>query len=222
METGIHGILLKRAGLLLAGLITAWCAPANAAAPEGDGHDAVVEPRIERRAIHEPTIDAQDFEVGLYAGVISVEDFGSSAVYGVRGAYHVTEDFFVEATYGRTKVGKTSYETLSGAAQLLTDSERQFSYYDLSIGYNLFPGEAFIGRNHAFNTALYLVAGAGATRFADDSRFTFSFGGGYRFLATDWLALHADVRDHVFDSDLLGTNKTTHNIEVHAGATVFF
>jgi hypothetical protein len=34
--------------------------------------------------------------------------------------------------------------------------------------------------------------------------------------------VHADVRDHLFDSDLLGEKKTTHNIEAHVGLTVFF
>ena len=36
------------------------------------------------------------------------------------------------------------------------------------------------------------------------------------------LAVHADVRDHMFDSDLLGEKKTTHNIEAHVGLTIFF
>ncbi len=41
-------------------------------------------------------------------------------------------------------------------------------------------------------------------------------------VAVYWLALHADVRDHMFDIDVLGEDKTAHNIEIHAGATVFF
>ncbi len=154
--------------------------------------------------------------------MLSVEDFGSSPVYGLRGAYHITEDFFAEGAYGRSTVGKTSYETLSGSARVLTDAERVYSYYNISLGYNLLPGEAFIGSKHAFNSALYVIAGVGSTRFANDSRFTLNFGSGYRFLATDWLALHADVRDHVFARDLLGASKTMHNLEFTGGMTVFF
>jgi outer membrane beta-barrel protein len=86
----------------------------------------------------------------------------------------------------------------------------------------LFPGEAFLGDGLAFNTALYVIGGAGITKFAGDNRFTLNFGVGYRFLATDWLAIHFDVRDHIFEIDLLGVNKTTHNLETHMGATVFF
>ena len=49
-----------------------------------------------------------------------------------------------------------------------------------------------------------------------------NYGMGYRFIAADWLAMHLDVRDHVFDIDLLGEAKTSHNIELTVGATIFF
>ena len=38
----------------------------------------------------------------------------------------------------------------------------------------------------------------------------------------DWLAIHADVRDHIFDISLLGQEKTAHNLETHIGVTFFF
>jgi outer membrane beta-barrel protein len=184
--------------------------------------ESVIEPELERRTITEADIDSEDFEAGVYAGVMSIEDFGSNFVYGVRAAYHITEDFFVEGAYGRTEANETSYETLSGGAKLLTDSQRKFSYYNISLGYNLFPGEAFIGSSHAFNTALYIIGGVGNTDFADDSHFTVNAGVGYRFLATDWMALHVDVRDYIFKSDLLGNDKTTNNLEFTGGLTFFF
>lgn len=213
---------------LLSVLLSSVCAlatilPVQATyAAADEPQEQVIQPELERRVYTESDIDTEDFEVGGFAGVMSVEDFGTNPVYGVRGAYHITEDFFLEAAYGRTDTEKTSFETLSGAAQLLTDEQRKLRYYNLSVGYNLLPGEAFIGRNHAFNTALYLIAGVGSTEFAGDSHFTINFGAGYRFLITDFIALHIDARDHMFDSDLLGENKTTHNLEAHAGATLFF
>ncbi len=182
----------------------------------------VVSPELERREIVEPDIDTENFAVGAYAGVLSIEDFGSDLVFGVRGAYHITEDFFVELSAATSTAEETSFETLSGAAQLLTDDERDYTYYNALLGYNLLPGEVFIGSNRAWNSALYLVAGVGGTEFAGDQRFTITFGAGLRVLPLDWLALHLDVRDHVFDSDLLGADKTTHNLETHAGFSVFF
>ena len=182
---------------------------------------AVVEPTVRRRKIKTPQIKNSNFEVGPYIGTFSIEDFGVNPVYGARLAYHISEDFFAEGMIGRTNAGLTSYERLSGGAQLLTDSQRVLTYYDLTFGYNLFPGEAFVGRR-AFNSGFYVAGGFGTTRFAGDDRFTLVMGAGYRLLLNNWLAARLDVRDHVFDIDLLGSNKTSHNLETTLGVTVFF
>ena len=167
-------------------------------------------------------MDAENIELGAFYGALSIEDFGTNPVYGVRAAYHVTEDFFFEASFGRSKAGKTSYETLSGDVELLTDAERRFTYYNLSLGYNILPGEVYLGRDLAMNSALYLLGGIGSTKFAGDQRFSVNFGAGYRVLPTDWLAIHIDVQDIVFQSDLLGKDKLTNNLGAYLGATVFF
>jgi len=182
----------------------------------------VIEPTVERRKVRVNRIDSENIEVGGYYGALSIEDFGTNPVTGLRAAFHVTEDLFLEANFGRSKAGRTSFETLGGNVQLLTPSERRFTYYSLSLGYNLLPGEVYIGRNLAMNSALYLLGGIGSTKFAGDQRFTMNFGAGYRVLPTDWLAIHIDVQDHVFQSDLLGRDKLTNNIAAYIGATVFF
>jgi outer membrane beta-barrel protein len=187
-----------------------------------DDRPPVIEPDVERREIQTAKIDTEDFEVGIFAGQMSVEDFGVNTVTGARFAYHVTEGFFVELAAGQTTAGLTSFERLSGAAQLLTDSERDYTYYNLSLGYNIFPGESFIGKNRALNTQTYVIGGVGKTNFAGDDRFTVNLGVGIRLMPLDWLAVHADVRDHIFDIDLLGEGKTAHNIETHLGVTFFF
>jgi outer membrane beta-barrel protein len=182
----------------------------------------IIDPQVTRREIRRAQIDTEDFEVGAYYGILSIEDFESHSVYGARLAYHLTEDFFLEATLGQSKAGRTSYEKLSGSADLLTDDERDYTYYALSAGWNALPGEVFIGKNRAYNTAFYLVAGIGSTNFAGDDRFTVSGGFGYRVLPTDWLSVHFDVRDHVYDIDLLGEKKIVNNLEAHLGLSVFF
>jgi outer membrane beta-barrel protein len=182
----------------------------------------IIDPQVERREIRRTRIDTEDFEAGAYVGILSVEDFESNVVYGARLAYHLTEDFFLEATLGQTRAGRTSYENLSGSADLLTDGERDYSYYALSAGWNALPGEIFVGRNRAYNTALYFIAGIGSTRFAGDDRFTVNGGFGYRILPADWLAVHFDVRDHVYDIDLLGEKKIVNNLEAHLGLSIFF
>ena len=194
----------------------------DAPPPTSEPPGQVIEPEVERREIKEPKIDREDFEIGAFVGIMSIEDFGSDVSYGVRLAYHLTEGFFVEGTAGASRGGLTSFEVLSGDARLISDSERDLFYYNLNLGYNILPGEVFLGEGRAYNTNLYLVAGLGATRFAGDDRFSVNFGAGYRFLLNDAVALHIDFRDHLYDIDVLGEEKTVHNLEGHLGFTVFF
>ena len=195
---------------------------ASAQPPADDANKSIIEPQVERREIKRPRIEASDFEVGVYGGILSIEDFESNAVYGARFAYNLTEDFFLEATLGRSRAGRTSYENLSGSAEILTDSERDYTYYGLSAGWNALPGEVFVGKNRAYNTAFYLVAGIGSTRFGGDDLFTVNAGFGYRILPSDWIAVHFDVRDYIFDTDLLGKKKIVNNLEAHLGLSVYF
>jgi outer membrane beta-barrel protein len=182
---------------------------------------SVIEPQVERRTVTVPTIRPSNVELGAYYGEISIQDFGAQPVAGLRLDYHISEDFFAEAVYGRAKAGYTSFETLSNI-QLLSDAERRFTYYNLSLGYNLLPGEVFIGRNLAMTSALYMIGGIGSVKFAGDQNFTVNFGAGFRVLPTDWLALHIDVQDLVFRSDVTGVEELKNNLQATIGATVFF
>jgi outer membrane beta-barrel protein len=222
MESRIRSILLRALLLIISVGILSGCASRHTIDAGPGADSSVIEPEVARRDIEPPKINTNDFEIGAYAGLMSVEDFGSNAVYGASLAYHVNENFFVQGSYGQTDTSETSFEVLSGGAQLLTNDQRTLSYYDLSIGYNLLPGEAFIGSTRSFNSALYMLAGVGNTDFADDQFFTILFGAGYRMLLWDFIAVNFDVRDHIFDSDLLGEKKTTHNIEFKLGMTFFF
>lgn len=221
MESWFQRIFLRASLKMLLLIGVTASASALGQADTARGMDDIVDPGLERRRIREDKIDTENFEIGVFAGIMNIEDFGSNNVFGGRLAYHINEDFFVEALYGQTKASETSYETLSGATELLTEDQRELTYYNASVGYNLLPGEVFLGRS-AFNTNFYIIAGAGNTMFADDEYFTYSFGGGFRFFATDWLALRVDFRNHVFTHSLLGEDKAIQNLESHLGATIYF
>ncbi|MAS24793.1 MAG: outer membrane beta-barrel domain-containing protein [Oceanospirillaceae bacterium] len=183
----------------------------------------IIEPDVQARKTEEAKIDNEVFEAGFFLGMISIEDFGTHPLYGVKASFHATEDFFLQANYGRSKAGRTSYETINGSGvDILTDSDRKYSYYDLLVGYNLFPGETFVTSKLTFNSAFYLVGGVGNTSFAGDEQFTMVFGTGYRIILSDWLTWNMDFRDHMFETELLSKKKTTHNIEFATGLTVFF
>jgi outer membrane beta-barrel protein len=189
---------------------------------QADENEPVVLPEVDRREITPAAIDTEDFEVGPFAGILSIQDFESEIVYGLRGAWHVSEDFFFEASYGVSEGDLTSYEKLSGGAPLFDDADRDYSYYSLAVGWNIMPGEIFLWDDYALKSDLYLIGGAGSTDFLGDNWFTATIGVGYRVLFSDSLALRLDVRDHIYDRDAFGTSETVNNIEWTAGITFFF
>jgi outer membrane beta-barrel protein len=223
MEIRLSCILLAAA--LLSGC--SWFhrgnkAPTEVVAEEPQGEPSIVEPQVPRRAIKTPHIKAKDFELGAYYGVLSIQDFGTNPLYGVRAAYHVSEDIFLEGFLARSKAGTTSLEDVFPNITVVSDSGRRFTYYDLDVGYNVLPGELFLGRGRAFNSALYVMVGMGDVKFADKDQFALNFGVGERLLITDWLALHVDVRDHIFETNLTGRTKNVDNIEATLGFTIFY
>jgi len=222
MESRNSSIFLNKAcAIILFGLLASVSNIASAADPVEIKNDQIIQPELKRRTITQDDIDTEDYEISLYAGALSIEDFGVNTVFGARLAYHITENFFAEFSIGNSKASETSFEVLSGGLQLLTDDERDFTYYNISVGYNLFAGESFFGKS-AYNSDLYIIAGIGNTNFAADDHFTWNVGAGYRFIPTDWLAIHLDVRDHIFNSDLLGADKMTNNLEITLGVSFFF
>ena len=201
------------------------CAPAfaqsSATATPATATEQVIVPQVERREVRRPKIPSNDFAVGLYGGIYSTQNFGTAGVTGLRLSYHVTEDIFVDATLGRSKVSDESFRQVLPGGIFVNRSET-LSYYAISAGYNVLPGEVFFGRNYAKVTQGYILAGVGSTDFAGQKRQTLHAGFGLRLIVADWFSVQADVRDHIFTLDLLGRRQSTQNLEVTAGLTIFF
>ena len=191
-------------------------APAADATP-----DQVIVPQVERREVHKPKYPSNDFEIGLFGGSYSSQNFGTSFNWGARLGYDITEDFFVEATYGRTKVSDKAFRQILPGGIFTTEQEK-LKYYDLSVGWNFLPGEIFIGKNWAKASTMYVIGGLGNTSFDSQRMQTWNFGVGAKLFLADWVALRADVRDHIFTLDLLGKRSTTQNPELSLGFAFFF
>lgn len=179
----------------------------------------VVEPNEQEREQYEAQIDTEFFELGAYMGIIGIEDFDSASVLGVKASFHATEDFFLQANYGEAEAGQSAAEVTS-AGNLIAD--RDYQYYNLLVGYNLFPGEAFITQNLTLNSAFYLVGGIGNTDFGGDNHFTITYGSGYRIILSDWLTWNMDFRNHTFEYNVLPIKKRVNNLEFSLGLTAFF
>ncbi len=181
----------------------------------------VIQPDIERMEFDEAKINPDNFEIILSFGVIGIEDFGSNTILGAKFAYRVSENFFVDLELGSSTAGTSTVESFLDI-DILTPDERDYSYYLVNLGYDIFPGESFVTNNTTFNTSLYVVAGAGNTQFAGRDNFTFSWGLGYRVIINSYLTTYFDVRDHTFELDFAGETKRTNNLEISFGVGYYF
>lgn len=182
--------------------------------------DQVIKPEVERRTVTVPRLHARDIEFAPFIGFLDVESFGTSIVYGARIGYHFTEDFFLEATYAESSVSDSAFRRLG--IPVFEEEQSKLTYYHLSTGINLFPGEIFFGKNRARYSYIYIIGGIGITTFDVLDNVTFNVGFGMRVVPWDWLTVRIEVRDHIFESDLLGRNKMTNNIEATFGLSLIF
>jgi len=213
--------LLAAAALLAVPTARAADSTAPSAAEPKPANEQVVTPELDRRDVRVTHIPSNNYEAGLFTGVYNTENFGANLVGGVRLGYHITEDVFVEAVYGQSKVSDTTFRDILPGGVFPTPS-LTLRYYDLSAGYNIFPGEIFLGRKYAKVAAFYVIAGLGTTKFDNTSHQTINAGAGLRVFLANWVSVQADFRDHLYSVDLLGTKRDTNNLEATLGATFFF
>jgi outer membrane beta-barrel protein len=188
----------------------------------GENTEEVVQVDIERRDVRLSEIEAQNIELGVFFGVLSIENFGSQAMYGIRAAYHITELFFIEGVSGQSSITDQVLRS-EGVSPVFSSDKENIDFYNLSIGFNLFSGETFFAGKWALNSSGYVKAGAGSIDLVVDDKLTFNLGIGIRFVINDYLAFHVDMEDMVAESGILaGNNSITHNLQLHTGFTLFF
>ncbi len=207
--------------LALSAAVLSIVSTAASAQTQKPANEQVIVPEVERREVKLPRFPSKDFEIGVFAGTYATQNFGASAIAGLKAGYHISEDVFVEARYAATRVTDESFrQVLPGG--IFPNEKETLSYYNVSAGVNVLPGEVFIGSRRAKATAVYLIAGVGSTKFNDQRRQTVNFGLGMRLLLADRWALQVDMRDHVFSIDLLGKRETTQNLELTGGLSYYF
>lgn len=198
--------LARAVQIAAAGALLSWGGIANAQSDDQGGYSH---------------LNNEALEVGLFTGVINIDNFGSEWVAGISGTFHATEDFFLQYNYLQTDVGLSSFEKSQGS--YFSGSDRRFSHYDLLVGYNIFQAEVYPRPGVANWSALYVVGGVGETSFGDEDAFTFTYGIGYQVALLREVILRVDYRNHSYDSSLVrGAEKTTQNTQFSVGLSYLF
>ena len=221
ITTRTLGSALLFSALLTTCLDAAAELPAPSSVSSEPATEQAVVPEITRRDIKMPRLPSNDFEFGTYIGNYETQNFGSGLVTGLRFGYHISEDFFVEGVYAKTKVSDALFRQILPGGVFPTETQN-LRYYNLSAGYNVLTGEVFFGTKTAKAMSLYVIGGVGSTLFNERRLATANFGTGVRMYFNDHIAVQCDAREHIFSVDLLGKRQSTRNLELTLGITGSF
>lgn len=204
MENWIQHVLLSMRVTALAGLIAAPVTLAQ---------------EVEPSAAHR--IDREVFDLGVTAGVVNIADFNGEWALGVSATFQASENFFLQYNFLQADSSPSAYENSQGL--LFDGGDRNFRHYDLLVGYKLFQGEFFAGEGKARLSSLYLVGGAGETRFGGEENFTTTLGVGYEVAVTRDVLVRLDYRAYLYDSSLVADEEqsVTSN-QLSAGVSYLF
>jgi outer membrane beta-barrel protein len=194
---------LLRSSLAAACGFLAFAAVAQSTPAPRPASEPIVAPQVDRRDVRVPKYPSNDVEVGTYVGS------------------YATENFFVQGVYAQTKVSDEAFRQILPGGVFAGESNK-LNYYNLSVGYNILPGEVFLFSSRARPSQFYVIGGVGSTKFVNQRKATYNFGVGFKVFLTDWASLQVDLRDHIYSVDLLGRRENTQNIEFTGGLAFYF
>ncbi len=190
----------------------------------------IIEPKQTNSPKRSATIDSERYQIGLFTGFLSVEDFSTNAVTGLSGFYRINDTYMVGFEYGTSNAGLTTFEKRDDIV-FLTEKDRDWNYQSLKGAYKLFSARSFFSPKAKYDSDIYLTGGIESVEFAKNKKTGFSLGASYRVVATDWLVLNVDLTDHIAKTtsvfqpaDASGklVTHTTHNVSFTFGVNALF
>lgn len=181
----------------------------------------VVKPPERTERARRAAIDSGSFEVGLYAGALSVEDFSTQLATGLTLSYHISSRFMVQALYAQSDIERATFEEIADG-DFLSDSDRTFERMSVLAGYRLTEGRSFLGGERRFNSYIYALAGPSRVSFAGEDNTGLALGLSYKTVLHHRVTLNLDMRNITVRRSFLGDEKTTHNTELALGLNLMF
>ena len=152
-----------------------------------------------------PKIDKEYLDIGVQSGFLNVEDFGSNIVFGAVANLKASEKFFLQFELFQGTIDVTEAELRFNAGGTnLAGEDRDYLFYGVGLGYNLYQAEFFTLDKQADLASFYVTAGVGETDFGDDAQFTTHFGLGYQMALYSDVLLNVDYKGYLYDTSLIG------------------
>ena len=187
----------------------------------GEDSVTVISPKKKVAEVKTAQIDDERFEVGIFTGMMSIEDFDTNVVNGFTVNYHINSRFMASFIYGKTGEANATFEENEGAS-FVADREQGLQFTGVTGSYKLFQGRSYLSKKLKFNSHIHFGLGVENVKFAGESYFGMAMGLNYKTVLTDWLTADVNFRDHIFNRDWLEESKTTHNLEYSLGLNILF
>ncbi len=161
-------------------------------------------------------------ELSVMGGVYSADLLSSWAL--VQGAYtfHPTEALGLELSFAYTRARSELVRIIEqDRGVVLFRVENPVYVYQGHLLWSLAYGKMRWLGGSIGRFDFYLAVGGGVTDNQTARGLTFSGGFGMKFYFGDWFALRLDVRDQVFQQELLGESSIVNNITATLGLSIF-
>lgn len=202
-------------------LLTGLCLGVNAFAQNSKGSVVIIEPEKTVTNVQAAAIDTEHFELGLYLGSLSVEEFNTNLVTGLSLTYHINSSWLTQTQYGISDVRRAAFEDNSGYT-FLSEDDLNYEYLRVMGGYKIIDGRSFLGKRHKFNSAIYFLAGVSEVNFAGSRNQGLALGLSYRTVITDWLTMNLDINNTTVNLKLFDDQKRVNNTEMAIGVNALF
>jgi outer membrane beta-barrel protein len=216
-------VALRGASLLLALAIAAE-ARAEGTAEPGTCVDPEIKADLEakrrRRSVKDRLVQKTNrHELGLRGGQYVSDLFDATTVVGAYYAYHLTEDFAVEASGAYTRVTSTGEPELERVFSVLGDPNRRAMLFFANLEWAPLHGKLQTGGS-LVHFDLYLTAGAGVVDSVLSSGVAGDAGLGFMVFLGRAVALRFEVRDHVYRQQLLTRKMLVNDVAATVGLSV--
>lgn len=175
----------------------------------------IVKADTEQDLIKDADIKNTSMSIGIYTGLINYENFNSNYLVGLTFSYPFDEHVFIDAEFGVSGINDTEYRNIG--LPLLSEEETDVLFYTVLVGYNILPGEVYWSREKTLISSFYLIGGVGSISFDNNNYVSVQFGAGFKMGLDKNKSIRFEARDRLFDTDILGTDKLSNNIEFHLG-----
>jgi outer membrane beta-barrel protein len=159
-------------------------------------------------------------ELTLMGGYYTSDLFDGTYVVGGAYAYHMTEDFAVEASAAWTRIASSGGPELERVFELLGERDRGALLFDADLVWSPAHGKLRMG-GAIVHFDPYFAAGAGVVDSVLSSDIAANVAIGFKFFVWRALAFRLDVRDHFYRQQLLARKVWVNDVTTTIGFSIY-